>query len=174
MPIVPETKSWTWVLEKPCPECGFDAGSLAYASIPAIVRDNATQWPAVLARPDVRQRPNDHSWSPLEYAAHVRDVHRVFLGRVELMRAQDDPAFANWDQDSTAVADRYDLQDPTTVARELTDAAGHVAAAFQAVPPDELGRTARRSDGASFTIATLARYFVHDPVHHLWDVTHAA
>ncbi|TAM70451.1 MAG: DinB family protein [Microbacteriaceae bacterium] len=172
MPIVPETKSWTWVLDKPCPECGFDASSVAYASIPVIVRDNATQWPAVLARADVRLRPNDHTWSPLEYAAHVRDVHRVFLARVELMRREDDPVFTNWDQDAAAVADRYDLQDPAAVARELTDAAGLVAAAFQAVPVAELGRTARRSDGATFTIATLARYFVHDPVHHLWDVTH--
>jgi len=32
-------------------------------------------------------------------------------------------------------------------------------------------RTGNRSDGASFTVETFARYFVHDPVHHLYDVT---
>ena len=32
-------------------------------------------------------------------------------------------------------------------------------------------RTGRRSDGASFTVETFARYFIHDPVHHLYDVT---
>ena len=26
VPIVPDGKDWTWVLERPCPECGFDAG----------------------------------------------------------------------------------------------------------------------------------------------------
>jgi uncharacterized protein YfaQ (DUF2300 family) len=26
-------------------------------------------------------------------------------------------------------------------------------------------------DGANFTVTTFARYFVHDPVHHRWDVT---
>jgi hypothetical protein len=32
-------------------------------------------------------------------------------------------------------------------------------------------RTGRRSDGASFTVETFARYLIHDPVHHLYDVT---
>ncbi len=32
-------------------------------------------------------------------------------------------------------------------------------------------RTGRYSDDASFTIETFARYFIHDPVHHLYDVT---
>jgi hypothetical protein len=32
-------------------------------------------------------------------------------------------------------------------------------------------RTGRRSDGARFTVETFARYFIHDPVHHLYDVT---
>ena len=25
MSITPDTKDWTWVLERPCPECGFEA-----------------------------------------------------------------------------------------------------------------------------------------------------
>lgn len=29
MAIVPDTKDWTWVLERACPECGFDASSFA-------------------------------------------------------------------------------------------------------------------------------------------------
>jgi len=39
------------------------------------------------------------------------------------------------------------------------------------VSPDQLGRRGFRSDGAEFTIDSFARYFIHDPVHHLWDVT---
>ena len=26
--IVPDDKDWTWVLERVCPECGFDARSI--------------------------------------------------------------------------------------------------------------------------------------------------
>jgi hypothetical protein len=174
MPIVPETKSWTWVLERTCPECGFDAGSVQFADVPELLRENAARWPAVLQRADVRVRPDDHTWSPLEYSAHVRDVFRIFRTRIALVRTQDDPEFPNWDQDATAIAKRYNEQDPAVVSSELTDAAEALAADFAAVPTAELSRKARRSDGAEFTIETLAQYFIHDPVHHLWDVTHSA
>ena len=38
MPIVPETKSWTWVLEKPCPECGFDASTADAREVAEVAR----------------------------------------------------------------------------------------------------------------------------------------
>jgi hypothetical protein len=38
------------------------------------------------------------------------------------------------------------------------------------VRDDQLVRTGRRSDGSVFTVTTLAVYYAHDPVHHLWDV----
>jgi hypothetical protein len=174
MPIVPETKSWTWVLERTCPECGLDAGNVKFTDVPELLRQNAARWPAVLKRADVRERPDDHTWSPLEYAAHVRDVFRTFRTRVELVRAEDDPIFPNWDQDATAVAERYNEQDPAVVSTELTEAAEALAADFGAVTASELSRKARRSDGAEFTIETLAQYFIHDPIHHLWDVTRSA
>jgi hypothetical protein len=28
-----------------------------------------------------------------------------------------------------------------------------------------------RSDGAVFTVETFLQYFLHDVIHHLWDVT---
>ncbi len=107
MPIVSDTKNWAWVIERPCPECGFDAHDYADASIARAIRDNADSWPAVLARPTVRDRPNDSTWSPLEYAAHVRDVLAVYAERLRLMVQTHDPLFPNWDQDATAVAERY-------------------------------------------------------------------
>ncbi|GAA3878305.1 DinB family protein [Leifsonia kafniensis] len=170
MTLIPDTKDWTWVLERPCPECGYDGRAVQFADIPALVGANAAEWQRVLERPDVRERPNSTTWSALEYAAHVRDVFSVFTARLELMLAQDNPDFANWDQDATALAERYDEQDPQVVATELADAAQHAAESFALVPEAELGRTGRRSDGAVFTVSSLGRYFVHDPVHHLHDV----
>ena len=35
------------------------------------------------------------------------------------MLSQDDPLYPNWDQDETAVADRYAEQDPADVAAAL-------------------------------------------------------
>jgi hypothetical protein len=126
--IVPDTKDWTWVLESPCPDCAFDAGQVEPAGIGPAIRDNARGWAALLARPGATERPDDHTWSPLEYACHVRDVNRKFSERLSLMLAEHEPRFANWDQDATAVEERYDLQDPAVVAPEVVEAAEQVAA----------------------------------------------
>jgi hypothetical protein len=170
MTITPDSKDWTWVLERPCPECGFVSAAVEFDEIPALVRENAAAWAPVLERADVAVRPDDHTWSALEYAAHVRDVFRIFAARLALMQAEDDPLFANWDQDATATAERYNEQDPATVAAELAEAAHIAAAAFEAVPAADRNRSGRRSDGASFTVTTMGQYFVHDPAHHLHDV----
>lgn len=170
MPIEPEQKNWTWVIDAACPECGFDGSTVAFREVPRILAENTAAWPAELAREDVRTRPDDHTWSPLEYGAHVRDVHRRMTERLGLLLTEDDPAFPDWDQDATAVADRYDQQDPAVVTAELVAAGERAASAFAAVPDTALDRTGRRSDGSVFTVATLATYFAHDPVHHLWDV----
>ena len=41
MPITPDTTDWTWVLERPCTECGFDSAAVRYDEIPDLVRRNA-------------------------------------------------------------------------------------------------------------------------------------
>ena len=94
----------------------------------------------------------------------------IFDDRLALLLDEDDPLFANWDQDATALADRYDLQDPRVVADELVDAAEVVAARFDAVGDDQWERPGRRSNGSVFTVRTLGQYFLHDVVHHLHDV----
>jgi hypothetical protein len=169
MPIVPDDKDWTWVLERPCPECGFDASAARPEAVPALIRANAATWPALLADPRARTRPDDDTWSALEYACHVRDVLRLYEQRLTWMVEQDDPLFPNWDQDVTAVEERYGDQDPEQVGVDLTAAAEVIAAHFEALPADAWSRPGRRGDGASFTVDTFARYFVHDPIHHTWD-----
>jgi hypothetical protein len=131
---------------------------------------NVAEWAELLAHPHVRLRPAADQWSALEYACHVRDVFRLYTFRLGLMLAEDDPTFPNWDQDATAVEERYDLQDPVVVAAELHEAGEAMALAFDAVPDDRWDRTGTRSDGARFTIDTFSRYFVHDPIHHVDDV----
>lgn len=173
MTIAPDTKDWTWVLERPCPQCGFDASTFPARQVPARLRADLPLWAGQLTRADARTRPDPATWSPLEYAAHVRDVFRLFRIRLALMLTEDDPLFAGWDQDATAIEDRYDLQDPAVVSEELTAAGEALAADFERVEGAQWRRPGRRADGASFTVDSFARYLVHDPVHHLWDVTGA-
>jgi hypothetical protein len=171
-PAVPPTddKDWTWVLREPCPECGFDAAALQRADIPGQVRAGAAVFRAALARPDAARRPQPQVWSPLEYACHVRDVCRVFAERLRLMLTEDDPLFANWDQDETALAERYWTQDPAVVSAELAEAAERIADGFAGVHGEQWERPSRRSNGSVFTVDTFGRYFVHDVVHHVHDI----
>ena len=171
MTIIPDTKDWTWVLTRPCAECGLEVRSLRTADLPAMIRANAAAWRAPLAAPDAGRRPRPDKWSPLEYGCHVRDVFRLFDYRLSLMLTEDDPLFPNWDQDETAVSDRYREQDPGVVSGELLSAADTLATRFAGVTGAQWSRPGRRSDGASFTVETFGRYLIHDPVHHLYDVT---
>ncbi|MFI6846949.1 DinB family protein [Kitasatospora sp. NBC_00085] len=171
--IVPDTKDWTWVLERPCPDCGLESAAVSREAVPGLIRDNADAWVAVLAGDEeaLRRRPRPEIWSDLEYACHVRDVFRLFHFRLNLMLDQENPDFPNWDQDETAAAERYWEAQPEEVAADLAEAARVLADAFEQVSGDQWHRTGNRSDGARFTVESFSHYLVHDPVHHLYDVT---
>ena len=172
MTVVPDTKDWTWVLERPCPECGLDTQSFAREAVAGMIRANAQQWQDVLTGTgEVRHRPAPGTWSALEYGCHVRDVLRLYDERLVLMLHVNGPSYPNWDQDATAIADRYAEQDPVLVAAGLREAAGVLAARFETVSGDQWLRTGFRGDGARFTVESFARYFIHDPIHHLHDIT---
>ena len=194
--IVPDTKNWTWVLERPCPQCGLDTRAVEPLEIARMgvqtydithyqpILFCAEGFAEVLRGSDVRVRPEPAVWSPLEYGCHVRDVFRVFGERIRLMLAEDDPLFENWDQDEAAALGGYgsrdpqqvgvDLateQDPAAVAAELRAAAAATTARLDGVSGEQWQRPGRRTDGSVFTVASLSRYLLHDPVHHLYDVT---
>lgn len=172
MSIERDTKDWTWVLQRPCPDCGFDAADLDRERIPQAIRDNATLWEVVLGTDDAAVRPSPHVWSGLEYACHVRDVNELFDHRVHQMLDDDGPRFDSWDQDRTAVEQDYGSQDPATVAEQVVAAADRVAATYEDVSGDQWDRPGTRSNGDEFTVDTLARYHLHDLVHHAHDVSH--
>lgn len=168
--MTPDTKDWTWVVERRCDECGLDASELGVGDLPELLRDATARWSEVLRRGDVRLRPAEGVWSPLEYAAHVRDVHRLFAERLRQVLAEDAPTFTSWDQDAAAVDGRYGEQDPVEVEVGLIEAAGDVAGRYARVRDDQLERTGTRADGRAFTVTSLGRYHLHDVLHHLWDV----
>jgi DinB family protein len=168
--IEPDTKDWTWVLDRRCDECGFDASTLAATEVARLIRENAASWRALLDRPDVAERPSPDRWSALEYAGHVRDVYRIYDERLALMLAEDDPTFPNWDQDAAAVDEQYNEQAPSAVVAGIEANGAALADRFDRVPDGAWGRTGTRSDGVDFTIDTFARYLIHDPVHHVHDV----
>ena len=168
--IEPDTKDWTWVLERACSECGFDPSAVHHTEAADRIRRDAAEWVRRLGEPGVASRRRPTVWSTLEYGCHVRDVHRIFNHRLRLMLDEDEPRFPNWDQDETALADDYASQDPVTVASELFDAADVVAETYANVPTGGWPRRGLRSNGSEFTIASIAIYHLHDIVHHAYDV----
>ena len=46
MAITPDTKDWTWVLQRPCPECGFDTQGFPVAAVPGMIMANVAAWHA--------------------------------------------------------------------------------------------------------------------------------
>ena len=170
--VIPDEKDWTWTLTRRCDDCGLAAAEVDPTTVGDRAYVAAEEWVQILREsPAVEARPEPGVWSPLEYACHVRDVYRVFDERLGLMLGEDHPHFANWDQDATAVLQRYAEADPEVVGAELEEAAATFAARVRGLRPDDYGRTGSRSDGSEFTVATLLQYFLHDVVHHLWDVT---
>jgi len=169
--IEPDTKDWTWVLDRPCPDCGYDAALVARDDLADLLHENTRGWYVMLADADFAVRPAQHVWSRLEYACHVRDVHRIFADRVRLMLDEDEPTFESWDQDATAVEESYGEQDPSEVGTELVERAAEAAAVYASVADDQWQRKGRRSNGSEFTVESIGRYHLHDVVHHLWDIS---
>ena len=168
----PDSKDWTWTLTRRCGQCELAAAEIARGMVAERAFVAAEEWVQILrSSPAVTVRPAAGVWSPLEYGAHVRDVYRVFGRRLELMVTQDEPTFDDWDQDQTALDDRYAEQDPEVVAEELEEAAQQLVDQVQRLQPDQWDRRGRRSNGSEFTVLTLLQYLMHDVIHHLWDVT---
>ncbi|MFM8970393.1 MAG: hypothetical protein ACKOI3_09270 [Actinomycetota bacterium] len=54
--ITPDDKNWTWVLERPCADCGFVAGEFDVTRTGEAVRDLGQRWVKVLGRVEVSHR----------------------------------------------------------------------------------------------------------------------
>ena len=170
--IVPDDKDWTWVLERRCDACGFEASTVPREQLGERFFLAAEEWAQILREnPAVEVRPSAAVWSPLEYGVHVRDLLVITGQRLELMLTSDDAVFADWDQDEAARTGRYGEQDPEQVAEDLEVAAERLVGTVAEIEARAWERGGTRSNGSVFTVETFLQYVLHDVVHHLWDVT---
>ncbi len=164
-------RDWTFVLQTSCDECGVDVRDLDDRELAGLVRSAGRTWQLLLDEhaddAAISTRPAPDTWSPVEYAEHVRDVLRRYRDRTLLMLSEDDPLFADWDPDTSAV--RYGRTDARTVGAELVAAADALAAVYDGLGATALARPGRRSDGASFSVGSMGRYMLHDVLHHVRD-----
>lgn len=167
-----DTKDWTWTTRIRCPDCGLESGELDITEIADHTEAAAAEWVQILTQnPAADRRPYPLVWSPLEYGAHVRDVFELHDARLVLMLVEDNPTFHNWDQDEAAISGDYVSLDPDQVAGDIARVAETFLNRIRGLEDSQTDRRGTRSDGAEFTVRTFLQYFLHDLVHHLWDVT---
>lgn len=173
---MPDDRNWLATVHEPCAECGFDASAIEQTDLADAVRAVGDAWREgfVITAPSVTDRPDDDTWSALEYACHTRDVLAVFAGRVTLTLAEDDPELGWWDHEAAAVDEAYNEQEPGAVLADLDLNAEHLARVLAGVPADAWGRAATRRSTEHFTIADMARFCLHEGHHHLRDARLAA
>lgn len=168
-----EAKSWTWVNERPCPECGFDASSTDARGVPDVLRASVAEWRRLLSADPARlvARPDPTTWSPLEYACHVRDVLDLLAYRFERVLAEEHPVFEDWHPNDRAIVGDYAAErDASAVMSAIADRADRVAVLAEGMTDDGWARRGTRADGVEFTNAWLSTYLTHDVVHHVHDV----
>lgn len=159
------------MIERTCPECGFDPTTVSTATLGPRIRAAAQAMADSTRAPSADTRPHPGVWSAVEYTAHVRDVCAVMQGRLALIVDHDDPLFPDWDQDAAAIDGDYAASTPREVAAEVMPAGEALARAAEAVPEAGWGRRGRRSNGSAFTAWTLCVYALHDLEHHVHDVS---
>ncbi len=166
-------RDWVQVVaEEHCDECGLRASSIPRLELAGGLRREAGLWASMLREVDPASlRTNSHEgrWSALEYAAHVRDVLGQFRHRVSETATGSKPDFAWWDHEAAAVADRYNEQDPCSVAAELEAAADSLAAIIAGLDDAAWDHTATRRGRERFSLEGLVRFALHETHHHRID-----
>lgn len=164
--------SWySIVAAGPCAGCGLDSSAGAVQGLGSRIRDEASRWAALLATDDdaIRVRPTPETWSALEYAAHVRDTLTVFADRAMRILAEDRPELGWWDHEA-AIEDGWDNElEAAAVADDVARNAEHLATVLARVPADGWTRIGTRRAGEDFTVELLARFALHEVVHHRHD-----
>jgi len=154
-----------------CDECGFEYEDVTAAEVPERLRQGARALAGLLTG-EVRRRPAEGVWSPLEYGCHVRDMIDTQRYRIELALREDCPTFAPMGRDELVVTSRYNEQDPDVVRVELVRTADALADYLEALSPEEQHRTGiyQYPAPAERTIVWIGVNTVHELVHHAMDV----
>lgn len=155
-----------------CDACGLTVAEGAASSIGGRLRDEAQRWSAVLRPADddlVRRRPAPAVWSALEYGAHVRDVLAVFTDRVLRAMTESEPELGWWDHEA-AIDDGFaNESDRHAVGDDLDENAARLADVLARVSGEQWERTATRRERERFTVELMARFVLHEVVHHRVD-----
>lgn len=169
----PAGEAWEWTLIQslPCPQCGQHPAGAAPSSLGPMAIECASAWKAFLLGADdtaLRTHPGPDVWSPIQYAAHSRDMLRVFSDRILLAVAEDD-SVVPWFDPGPEAWSAYDRLGAAAVAADIETQASRFASVLAGLDDGAWSRPARRDGVDRFTVAGLACFAVHEAHHHLLD-----
>lgn len=155
-----------------CAECGFDGTRLTVPDAVAALRSMGRRWSDLFRDvPDerLRARPEARTWSPLEYAAHTRDVLALVGSGMHQVLEGGSPVFDAMEPDPPGADHGYNELDPSEVLSALGANAGRMADRAERALTEHWKRTATMG-GVETDAGWLLRHAVHDASHHLRDV----
>lgn len=167
-----EARDWTRTQFEPCPDCGADAASLTDADLGPALSAELAAWGRTVASAEpacLTARPREGFWSALEYACHVRDLLPVMTERIRRIQMEDDPVLGWWDHEAAAVAERYNEQIPVLVVESMTANGRELAGLLASLDESDWDRGAERRPGEHFTVRGIARFVLHEVIHHRHD-----
>jgi len=157
-----------------CDECGFEHALADAQEVGPAIVDGIAEIAGVVQAggPNVRSRREPDVWSPVEYAAHLRDVLLVQRERVLAARRVDRPTFDPMGRDERVGHDGYAEQDPQDVARQLTDAAAMFANDLARMAPADWDRTVMYNYPKTWerSLRWVAVHTLHEVRHHRLDI----
>lgn len=161
-----------------CPDCGLDYDAISPPDAVVALRTMPRRYRSAVAaalEDDadeglIRRRPDETTWSALEYTAHVADLYELFTTIVRRMFDEDTPTIAFWDPDARAAEQQYNAADPVAVLDRLDAATATLVAAVERVDGDSWRRMATFPFGDR-DLLTMVRNAVHEGSHHLRDAT---
>jgi hypothetical protein len=132
-----------------------------------------SRWGALLveAGPELRVRPELHTWSAIEYAAHSRDITALHVFGVEQALTEDEPVYPAIDAKTLieTSATTYHDEDRDAVVAQLDREARRLGACAVDAGATKWTRGITIGDERS-SVRRLLEHALHDSLHHLDDV----
>jgi hypothetical protein len=157
-----------------CRECGFEYDLSTSMAAAAAIVEGVDEVTGLLTGSDIDlgERRTPATWSPLEYACHLRDVLLVQRERVLAARRLDRPTCVPMGRDERVEDDGYREQGVIDVARQLTDAAGLFANVLSRLDEDAWERTLiyNYPEPSERSLRWVAVHTEHEVRHHLQDI----
>jgi hypothetical protein len=163
-----------------CDDCTFTYAEWSTDELPGKIRSAAAaierSLEAVSQSRDgasrLRAHPSDDTWSALEYACHVRDVLHVQRDRVQRAQTENRPVYEPMGRVERVDLDRYNEQDPVSVAVAIVMAADSLAYDLEML--DDAGWRREGVYGWPTielrSMTWLAQHTVHELIHHHRDI----